>query len=502
MPGGLIVFVILARVLYTYTRKNKNGVRPPLLWRTLRYTLIAIFLGCSMLTAAIAFGSALVFAVRDPETAVVNGVIFLIVASCGFLFFFPWLALMNLASGGNPKRAYYFAHALRFSYHSAEPYGAACFSAALAIARRGAPTRNELDWIQKRLTKETRALGLFGAALGLTQALEGRLAKDEGRHRDAEDFRERARVVFGTITYLSKAAVPRAVRIFTNDYLALDSAARGEWGGIESVEPRSLSQTTRALRGWLRKNLLKPDAKPDWRTRRAAKSPIARALAGREDREPRDIQTDALFARMNRDYVALLKGERLPPRAIMNLLHALDLFFDSRSPVCRLSPELVADEEALAEVGNAIADSVFEALRSRGAPIFALKTHRAISARVYQKLESAVMGDLNAAMAAVRERTVRFMRGTNRDEWLEVSRVRALYRRVEYTLGTPAAGSLVNVLLFNYGNFGVMLSESIPRRRPLAHAVFHVLRNEAGRFHNIDALARENKNMVVTSRAD
>jgi hypothetical protein len=502
MPGGLIFFVILARLLYTYSRKNKNGVTPPVPWRTVRYALIAVFLAAAMIVDPFAFGAALTYAARDPEAAVVNGIIFLIVESCGFLFFFPWVALMNVAKGGNPRRAYYFAHALRFSYPSAEPYGAACFSAALAIARRGAPTRQELDWIQKRLLKETRALGLFGAALGLTQALEGRLAKDEGRQPDAEDFRERARIVFGTITYLSNAAVPRAVRIFTNDYLALDSAARGEWGAIESVEQRSLSQTTRALRGWLRKNLLKSDAKVDWRTRWAAKSPIGEELAQRADREPKEIQTEALFARMNRDYVALLKGERLPPRAMMNLLQALDLFFDSRSPVCRLSPELVADEEALSEIGNAIADGVFEALRSRGVPIFALKTHGAISARVYQKLESAVMGELNAAMASVRERTVRFMRGTNRDEWLEVSRVRALYRRVETTLGTPAAGSLANALLFNYGNFGVMLSESIPRRRPLAHAVFHVLRNEAGRFNHIDALARENKNMVVTSRAD
>ena len=131
-----------------------------------------------------------------------------------------------------------------------------------------------------------------------------------------------------------------------------------------------------------------------------------------------------------------------------------------------------------------------------------MKMHGAISARVYQKLETHVMSELQSALAAVRERTVRLVRGTNRDEWLEVSCVRALFRRLEYTLGTAAAGAQAGAMFFNYGNFGVMLSESVPRRRPLAHAVFHCLRNEANRFHNADALRREMKNMTVTSRAD
>lgn len=502
MPGGLILVFILARLIFAYSRKNKSGARPPFLWRTIRWWIIAVFLGATMISTAIAFTSAVAYVGRDPATAFVNGIIFVVVETAGFCFYLPWIILMRVAKSGNPKRAYYLAHALRFSYPTGEPYGAACFCAALAIARRGAPTRAKLDWIAFRLAKETRALGLFGSALALTQALEGRLAKDEGRDRDAEDFQDRARTLFGTTTYLSSAAIPRAVRIFANEYLALDSATRAEWGALESVEKQNLSQTVRALRSWSQKNLLKWEPKDDWLTRRAAKLPIAEALARREDDEPKQIAEAELFARMSRDYIALLKGERLSPRVVMNLLQALDIFFDVRSPACRFSPELKSDEEAIAEVDDAIADGVFEALRSRGVPIFALKMHGAISARVYQKLETRVVGELNAALASVRERTVRMIRGTNREEWLDVSRVRAHFRRVEYTLGTPAAGALANALIFNYGNFGVMLSESIPRRRPLAHAVFHVLRNEAGRFRHIDALARENKNMQVTSRAD
>jgi hypothetical protein len=502
MPGSIFLFVILARLIWTYSRKNKSGARPPLPWFTARWTLIAVFWGGAIFVTAVAVIAALTSPRHDSSTIAIDSALFVFFATSGFFFYFPWITLMRVARFGNPRRAYYVAHAFRFSYTTGEPYGSACFCAALAIARRGAPTRAELDWIQTRLAKETRALGVFGAALALLQALEGRLAEDEGRHRDADEFRDRARILFGTTTYLSKSAIPRAIRIFANEYLALDSATRGEWGALESVEPQNASPIVRALRGWSQKNLLKSETKEDWRTRRAATLPIAEALAKRADHEPKQMNADQLFARMNRDYVALLKGRRMTPRAILNLLTALDIFFDVRSPECRLPPELRFDEEAIAEVGDAIASSVFEALRSRGAPVFALRMHGSISARVYQKLESCVIGELNAAMGSMRERTTRMIRGSNREEWLEVSRVRALFRRVEYTLGTPAAGSLANALIFNYGNFGVMLSETIPRRRPLAHAVFHVLRNEAGRFQQIDALARENKNMVVTSRAD
>jgi hypothetical protein len=203
---------------------------------------------------------------------------------------------------------------------------------------------------------------------------------------------------------------------------------------------------------------------------------------------------------MSRDYTALSKGDPLNARSVLNLLHALDYFFDPRSQGCRLPPELIADEDGAAEIADAISEGVFEALRSRGTPVFALKIHGAVSARVYQKLESFVQSELHASLQSVRERTVRKLRGNSRDEWLEASRVRALYRRVEYTLGTPAVGAHAQALFFNYGNFGVMLSETNPRRRPIAHAVFHCLRNEAQRFEHAEALKRENKNMGITAR--
>ncbi|MEO8878158.1 MAG: hypothetical protein ABI461_21375 [Polyangiaceae bacterium] len=414
---------------------------------------------------------------------------------------FPWLIVDRLTKRANFKLNYYVTHFLLVFPRVGEPYGAACLAAALTLARRGSPTRAELDWIDVRLAKETRALGLFATAFGFVQALEARLARDQNRRSDADAFRERARIVFGTVTYLSPAAAPAVVRKLASEFLTLDAARRGEWSAVETVEQRDLSPTTLAIRGWLRKNLLKRDEKETRASRSAAKLPIAVRLATRGNVEPQ-LDTDAAFARMSRDYVALMKREALPPRAIMNLLHGLDLFFDPRSPATRLGPDLLNDESACAEIADNIADAVFAPLQARGAPVFAMRVHGAISARVYQKLETYVMNELKSALAATRDRTVRLMRGTNREEWLEVSKVRALYRRIEYTLGPAAAGSFAQAMYFNYGNFGVMLSESLPRRRPLAFAVFHCLRNEANRFQNSDALARENKNMTVTCRVD
>jgi hypothetical protein len=505
MPAGLIFLILFVRFAYSYSQRKK-GVAPARVvfrWRSLVLALLAVswvLFAISVVTAL-----AIVVAEHTPQSPTSISVAVLVVTltvASGAWFLAPWQILRSIAKRGKFKLVYYLAHFAMPFVKTGEPYAAASFGAALALAYRGSPTRAEVDWINVRLAKESRALGLFGAALGLTQALEGRLAKDEGRDRDADDFRDRARILFGTITYLSPAACPRPIRIFANEYLAIDSATRGEWGAIEAVEERDLSPNVLALRGWLRKKLLKSEEKETRRSRATASLPLAVELAQRREKEPAPMTPDEAFAHVSREYVALMKGDRRPPAAILNLLQRLDLFFDPRSPMCRLPPEVVSDDEAVAQVADAISESVFEAVKSRGVPVFALKMHGAISARVYQKLESHVLGDLNAAMAAVRDRTVRSIRGTNRDEWVEVSRVRALYRRLEYTLGSSAAGSASKALLFNYGNFGVMLSESIPRRRPLAHAVFHVLRNEANRFGNPEALARENKNMVVTSRAD
>ncbi|MEO8797243.1 MAG: hypothetical protein ABI551_05100, partial [Polyangiaceae bacterium] len=247
--------------------------------------------------------------------------------------------------------------------------------------------------------------------------------------------------------------------------------------------------------------LQKPELPPSKARGKKSPPPIVARLDEREERSGA-IDDDAAFAAMSRDYVALLRGQRPSPRALLNMLTALDVFFDPRSPKSRLPPEIASDDAAADAIAESIADAVTLALRDRGAPVFALRLHGAISARVYQKLESGAASDLAVALKGVRERCDRRMRGSPKDEWLEVSRVRGLYRTIEFTLGTQAAGSFASQMFYEYGRFGVMLSEASPRRRPLAHAVFHCLYDEAVRFGNAEAARREAKNMGVTSRVD
>src|ERR1035438_1881442 len=67
---------------------------------------------------------------------------------------------------------------------------------------------------------------------------------------------------------------------------------------------------------------------------------------------------------------------------------------------------------------------------------------------------------------SLRTRTVSSESGSPRaclrSEWLEVSQLRRLYRRIEYCLGEPVALRLWPEFAYAYGFLGVRLSESLP----------------------------------------
>ncbi|HEX7664577.1 MAG TPA: hypothetical protein VF407_08705 [Polyangiaceae bacterium] len=500
MPGVLIGVLIVGLIRFLQRRSGRSiwtsaTTGRQLIW----YFWVVASLSFSLIALSFIAG---IFVDGGP-VPVIGAMIFVpTMAVVDVVVFAPFLLLRPIAKLGRVKLAYYASHWFLHGQGTAEPYAAASLVAYLALSHRGEPTRAELDWVNLRFEKETRALGVFGVAFGLMEALEANLARREGRIQEARDRRERARVLFGTTTYLSTVALPSHLRVLANDYLVLDSIRRGEWGVVESFKPKELSRTALFLRHWVRANLLKDTGLlPTKGFESATPPPIVAHLKTRSEQRP-VLDDDGAFAAMSRSYVALVKGQRPSPRAILNMLTALDVFFDPRSPKHRLPPEIASDDEAADAIAESIADAVTAALRDRGAPLFALRFHGTVSARVYQKLESAVTNDLTIALKAIRERAERRLRGTPKDEWLEVSRVRGLYRTIEFTLGTQAAGAFASQMFYDYGRLGVMLSETFPRRRPLAHAVFHCLHDEAVRFGNAEAQRRELKNMGVTSRVD
>lgn len=469
--------------------------------RLAAFALLALFFVFAMLLGMVAFASAIANHARVDVLLETFGIwVATLVVGFGFLFSQVWLE--RLAARGHFKLVYYLGIGLLALASTAETYGAGCLFAYLALARRGKVTREELDWVNARLEKENRALGLFGVSFGLSLALEGKLAADSGDRDKARELRDRARVVFGTVTYLAKAAAPRMARMVASDCLALDAATRGEWGAVEAIAPGDAAPAAIAIRKWTRENLTKGAEPKSRAATKAMTLPIWATLSARRKSSIAVGSADDAHARMRQSYAALVRGQELGPRRLLNLLVSLDRFADLRSPDCRLPPEVKNDPEAAGAVAEELADGIVAAVKDRGLPVFALQAHGAVSARVYRALEAIVSEDLDQALKSGRERGERKIRGSPRDEWMEVSRIRGLYRRLEYTLGTSAAGGFAQQMFYSYNKLGVLFTATAPRRRPLAHAVFVVLRNEAARFGVKEAEDRETRNMRISSRID
>jgi hypothetical protein len=163
-----------------------------------------------------------------------------------------------------------------------------------------------------------------------------------------------------------------------------------------------------------------------------------------------------------------------------------------------LPEDIRADAELVASIHDEVARSLSEAFVRTGLPIFALQNIGPVSARVYQFLESALLEEMQVALDRVHEHAKLQLRRDPYTEWLEVSYVRSVYRRIEYTLGPDAKGRVWRAFDYGYGSLGVLLSETWPRMRPLAFAVFKVLSLEARQFKDHDEVERQLRNMTIT----
>jgi hypothetical protein len=76
---------------------------------------------------------------------------------------------------------------------------------------------------------------------------------------------------------------------------------------------------------------------------------------------------------------------------------------------------------------------------------------------------------------------------------------RIAFRRIEQTFGTAAAAQVWPEYGHVYCKLGVLFAETRPRRRPLAHAVFESLRQDAQRFGDEAHAAQNTRNTLVTS---
>jgi hypothetical protein len=419
-------------------------------------------------------------------------------AVSGVALFSPWPVLYALARRGHARLVCALAHASFAFFRSGETASGATLLAAVALAHRGVSTPAERAWLEARLRKSTRFLGTFAVAHAFACALEARALRDDGNANEVRQWEETARILLGTVTYLSSAGVPEPVRRLAYEYLALDAAREGLWGGVHVPPGLHPAKVHRVLHEWASERFFPTTERKAQGPFRAI-SPLAVALASRP-LEPRLIENarDA-HLRASRVYVALSRREPVPARDVLNMLMAFDLLTYPEAPDCILPAEIKADDAQTSAVHEELATAIADALSSCDAPLYALPRYGPVSARVHQKVETALSAEWARMMKQVEARRASYERLDGYGEWLEASRVRRLYRRIEYTLGEPAVARLWGQFVYAYCFLGVRLSETLPRMRPLAHAVFAVLAKEAERFGDVENVARQLSNMKITS---
>jgi len=413
--------------------------------------------------------------------------------------FLAWPILRALARRGTPKLVYYLAHASLIFPLTGETYAGATLLAGIALAHRGRVTKKEVRWLESRLKREQRHLGTFGAAYALIEALKAKRADDKKRRLVALEHAQRARTLFGTLTYFSPRAIPPGVLRFAYEYLALDDARQAHWSAMLLAEKGQATTVVRALASWVREQAGEPAKPYEKRARRRLASPIVERLFSRpKESQPPSGAAEA-HALLIRDYDALVRGRAVSPRSSLNVLMLLDTFLHPEYPDTLLPEDIRGDEALVASIHEEVALSLRDVFARTGVPLFALKNIGPVSARVYEALETSLLEEMQSALDRVNEHKKLAYRRDPFAEWLEVAYLRGLYRRIEYTLGPDALARVWKPFAYAYCNLGVLLSETWPRRRPLAFSVFRLLSVEAHRFQDQQQAQQQLHNMTVTS---
>ncbi len=500
--GILVVFAI--RLIAALAKGSTSGgggsggqPRPTTNWggRTVLWTLVAVGWGATVLGTA--------FWALDPEPHALDTSVELGLADVlGIAYlWFAWPILRWATRHLSPKAVYYLGHVALLFPRTGETQSGACLLAGLAMLHRGTTTKEERTWLQDRIEKERYPLGVFGAALAVSYVLRSGASRRRGRIERADEFALKARSLFGTITYMSELGAPKPIKRLAEEYFALLCASRGIWGGVGSIARRDLPRALRPLSDWVRTNLLKEKVERRFRDLDflgpAEKLPFVRELERRE-LDPPEPTTAEVIALTLADHRRLLAGQELGARRVLNLLSTLDVLFSPGVDGTFVEPAIAADEELLGQLHDDVAADISKALRRLEIPLHALKRFGPISARVMQAIERDLLDELEQTLKKLEERRKDQTRYDGKAEWLEVSHVRTVYRRVEYVLGEAAVARAWRATCFAYCSLGVLLSEYYPRMRPLAFAVFSCLHREAVRFSDEQNASLMLRNMEVT----
>lgn len=499
----VIVIVVRLVLLAANSKNGSSGAAAPSGPKRYSWTLISFaWCGAAFFWFSLALPAVIVPFMLAPRSVgdVLSVVTLAALAGLGgWLLFRPWSLLLLATRRGRPKLVYYLAYLLMLFPFRGDTRSGACLLATLALARRGKPTEAELAWIKERLAKETRTLGAFGAAYAMHLALTAKRARDAGDQVFADDLAEQARAIFGTVTYLSERGAPHCVRRVVWEYMALEDAGASDWCTLEGTPLKDLSPVARVLRDWAREWLLdQPAEAATTRLRRRLASPAIDSLFVR----PREVvpatSAPVAWARARRTFIALASGKPVGPRRALSMLATYDALTHPECPDTILPEEIRTNEELVNTIHDEIAAAIAKPLLRIHVPLHAMQAHGPITARVYAHVETERFSALERALVDLERSKNDIWDGFG--AWSSASRVRLAFRRLESSLGTPAAARVWSRFAHDYCNFGVSLSEeAYPRKRPLAHAIFNAIHGDAARFDDKVHLDQQQHNMKVTA---
>jgi hypothetical protein len=484
--------IFLVMLAFRELAKQRNRARgryaPGTSWRRIAWGVAVV---CSLTSALILL---LTFFAPHPELLA-----FFVLATPGVLLVSAAPILSRFARLGRPRTAFVLAHVLFVFGRTDETFSGAVLFAALAIAHRGAPAPGEIEWLRSRLVRSKRAYGVFGCACAVVHLLEARAARDAGRSADAEEASLRARAILGTLTYTSNAATTRTVKRLTNELLALLHSSRGEWAHVSTLPDEGVNSLALALRGYANERLA--GAPRSEKTSRARRRVGARTIDELFARPPpsQSAPIDDVLVRGRAAFLALGRGEPVGFNSRMMMLVAFDALLSPEFERTAIPADARANADLVAAMQEEAASAITALLLANPPPIGALGRFGPVSARVHQKLESALFDELSRVVSGLRERAKQHWRYDPYREWVDVSMTRVAFRKIEQTFGPAASAQVWPSYAHAYCNLGVQLSETEPRRRPLAHAVFESLRRDAERYGDKAQLEQQRHNTRVTA---
>ncbi len=428
-----------------------------------------------------------------------------------------WLLALARRPGAPPPRLLYIlAQLLSVFSLTDESSAGALLIAAVRIAHARPATAEERAWLWSKVRRQKRGFGTLACAAAVLLLLDARAARDEGRPAAARDALLQARGLLGTVSYAGSKGAPKLVRRLAGDLHALVSAELGDWGFVAIAEEQWLSDDVKQLRAVVIEHMGDPRAGlpplPEPRSILARiprlprsprpPSPLAVAMQARLADAP-DGPVTLPFEEAQEQarvvHATLSRGEPVAVHEQFLVLAVFDTLLSPQAPMTVIPEVMRADTEAVAAMQEDVAQGLSGLLVDLPPPLAALRSYGPVSARVHRTIESRLLGDLQATCDRANRRVKDKWRGTPYEEWLEATNIRQAFRRLEHTLGTPAAVQAWPIYSAAAGRLGVSFSETKPRRRPLAHCMFHSLYKDAQRFDDPANVKQQGHNMRVTT---